>query len=198
MPHWKYKLDDWLFRRLVCWLWPTYTRPRYGYMSQWRVLRDYFFWQKIVGYNRKAKWPVHFTSTVRCPEKIQKGIICDPGDSPSVYINAHNGIIFGNNVGIGPQTTIVSTNHSLEDYRNYPAIKPIVIGSNVWIGSHVCILAGVQIGSNVIIGAGSVVTRDIPDNCIAVGNPCKKIKDKAPYTFDILGQELNRKLHRKY
>ena len=52
----------------------------------------------------------------------------------------------------------------------------MTIGDNVWIGGSVTILPGVTIGSNVTIGAGSVVTRDIPDNVVAVGNPCKVIK----------------------
>jgi acetyltransferase-like isoleucine patch superfamily enzyme len=53
---------------------------------------------------------------------------------------------------------------------------PVTIGDNVWIGGSVTILPGVTIGNNVTIGAGSVVVRNIPDNCVAVGNPCKPIK----------------------
>ena len=55
--------------------------------------------------------------------------------------------------------------------------KKVTIGDNVWIGGNVTILPGVTIGSNVTIGAGSVVVKDIPDNSIAVGNPCKVIKN---------------------
>ena len=53
---------------------------------------------------------------------------------------------------------------------------PISVGNNVWIGGNVTVLTGVTIGNNVTIGAGSVVTRDIPDNTLAVGNPCRVIK----------------------
>ena len=54
--------------------------------------------------------------------------------------------------------------------------KPVTIGDNVWIGGSVTILPGVTIGSNVTIGAGSVVVKDIPDGCVAVGNPCRVLK----------------------
>ena len=55
--------------------------------------------------------------------------------------------------------------------------KPITVGDNVWIGGNVVVLPGVTIGSNSVIGAGSVVTKDIPSNVVAVGNPCKVIKE---------------------
>lgn len=55
--------------------------------------------------------------------------------------------------------------------------EPIHIGKNVWLGGDVKILAGVSIGDNTIIGAGSIVTKDIPSDVIAVGNPCRVIKE---------------------
>ena len=54
--------------------------------------------------------------------------------------------------------------------------KPIEVGNNVWIGGNVVVLPGVKIGDNCVIGAGSVVVKDIPENSVAVGNPCKVIK----------------------
>ena len=57
-----------------------------------------------------------------------------------------------------------------------PIIRDVTIGENCWITSRVIILGGVTIGDDVIIGAGSVVTHDIPSNCFAAGNPCKVIK----------------------
>ena len=55
--------------------------------------------------------------------------------------------------------------------------KPIKVGNNVWFGGNVCVLPGVTIGDNVVIGAGSVVNKDIPSNVVAVGNPCKVVQE---------------------
>ena len=71
-----------------------------------------------------------------------------------------------------------ATHPLLAEERNQGLEKalPIVIGDNCWIGSGVTILPGVTIGSNAVIGAGSVVTKDIPENVIAIGNPCRVIR----------------------
>lgn len=66
--------------------------------------------------------------------------------------------------------------------------KPIVVGDNVYFGNNVIVLPGVTIGSNVVIGAGAVVSRDIPDNCVAVGVPAKAIKTADEY-FEKLQRE---------
>ena len=90
-------------------------------------------------------------------------------------------IIIGDYTLIGPNTQIYTACHSL-DYKerqeNKEFGKPVRIGDHVWIGGNVTILPGVSIGDHSIIGAGSVVTKDIPANVIAVGNPCKVIKDQ--------------------
>ena len=85
----------------------------------------------------------------------------------------------GTNAQIAPNVSIYTAGHPVHpDSRNsgYEYGISITIGDNVWIGGSVCILPGVTIGSNVVIGAGSVVTKDIPDNVIAVGNPCRIIR----------------------
>lgn len=84
------------------------------------------------------------------------------------------GIYIGDDVLIGHNVVIATLNH-LEDpmRRNGMIPKPVRIGNRVWIGSNSTILPGVTIGNNAIIGAGSVVTRDIPDNAVAVGNPAR-------------------------
>ena len=66
----------------------------------------------------------------------------------------------------------------MSELENKEFGKPVRIGDHVWIGGNVTILPGVSIGDHSIIGAGSVVTKDIPANVIAVGNPCKVIKDQ--------------------
>lgn len=80
---------------------------------------------------------------------------------------------------IGPGTHIYTACHSLNPKERMNDVefgKPVSIGKNVWIGGHCTILPGVIIGDNVVIGAGSVVTKSIPANVIAVGNPCKVIR----------------------
>ena len=86
----------------------------------------------------------------------------------------------GKNVQIAPNVSIYTAGHPLHpDSRNsgYEYGIDITIGDNVWIGGNTCIVPGVTIGDNVVIGAGSVVTKDIPANMIAVGNPCRVIRE---------------------
>ncbi len=90
-----------------------------------------------------------------------------------------NKVKFGNDVFIGPNCGFYTAGHPI-DYKirnkGLEYAKPINVGNNVWFGGNVCVLPGVTIGDNVVIGAGSVVNKDIPSNCVAVGNPCKIIK----------------------
>ena len=99
-----------------------------------------------------------------------------------------NKITIGDNSGIGPNVQIYAVAHPVDPaerlsqatseafsfWKTFSA--PVTIGSNVWIGGGSIILPGVTIGDNTTIGAGSVVSKSIPANCLAVGNPCKVIK----------------------
>ena len=91
------------------------------------------------------------------------------------FIVAYAPVIIGNNVSMSFKNTIINSTHDVNDFKTVIG-KPIIIGNNVWITSCVTILAGVTIGDNTIIGAGSVVTHDIPSNVFAAGNPCRVIK----------------------
>lgn len=85
-------------------------------------------------------------------------------------------VTVGDNVFIGPMCGIYTAGHPIDaETRNsgLEFAREITIGSNVWIGGGVTINPGVTIGNNAVIGSGSVVTRDIPDNVIALGNPCR-------------------------
>ena len=86
----------------------------------------------------------------------------------------------GNNVMFAPNVSIYTAGHPIHpESRNsgYEYGIGITIGDNVWVGGSVVINPGVHIGNNVVIGSGSVVTKDIPDNVIAVGNPCRIIRE---------------------
>lgn len=88
-------------------------------------------------------------------------------------------VTFGENVLIGPNCGFFTIGHPNDfKLRNKGLVYayPITVGNNVWFGAGVQVLPGVNIGNNVVIGAGSLITKDIPDNSLAVGNPCKVIK----------------------
>lgn len=88
-------------------------------------------------------------------------------------------IYVGDCVMFGPRVTLATANHPiLPELREkaYQYNKPIHIGRNCWLGSGVVVVPGVTIGENTVIGAGSVVTKDIPANVVAVGNPCHVLR----------------------
>lgn len=86
-------------------------------------------------------------------------------------------IKIGNKVAFGPCVTIATVGHPIHpDYRRLMYGSPVTIEENCWIGANTTICPGITIGKNSVIGAGSVVTKDIPENSVAVGNPCKVIR----------------------
>ena len=88
-------------------------------------------------------------------------------------------VTFGDNVFIGPDCGFHTAGHPVDFERRNRGLEyaySITVGDNVWIGAGVQVMPGVTIGSNVVIGGGSVVVKDIPGNCVAVGNPCKVIR----------------------
>ena len=89
-------------------------------------------------------------------------------------------VTIGDHVFIGPNVGLYTVNHALlPDQRNAGIMRslPITIGDNVWIGGNTVVMQGVTIGDNTVIGAGSVVTRDIPAGVIAVGSPCRVLRE---------------------
>ncbi|MDO4294879.1 MAG: sugar O-acetyltransferase [bacterium] len=99
-------------------------------------------------------------------------------------------ITIGKNVQFGPSVSIYTAGHPIHPESRdsgYEYGIAVTIGDSVWVGGNSVILPGVKIGNNVVIGAGSVVTRDIPDNVCAAGNPCRVIREitekDRPYYF---------------
>lgn len=89
-------------------------------------------------------------------------------------------ISIGADVQIGPGVQLLTPTHPLEPWLRrdkMEAAKPITIGDNVWLGGGVIVLPGVSIGENTVVGAGSVVTKDLPANVVAVGNPARITKN---------------------
>lgn len=137
--------------------------------------------QKLFMINGRVPWPVHFTSRVLYPKRMTVGTCCAPGLAGNCYIQARNGIYVGDNLWTGPGVGLISSNHDLNDYRRHVDTEPLRIGNNVWIGMNAVLLPSITVGNNVAIGANAVVTKDLPDNVIAVGNPCRVIKKKPLY-----------------
>ena len=112
------------------------------------------------------------------------GGLIDIGDNtyigPGTTIYGHGNILIGANVLISPGVCILSSNHDIKkgiSMRNQPdLLKPTIIGDDVWIGANAVVLGGVTIEKGAVIGAGSVVTRDVAANAIVAGNPARFIR----------------------
>lgn len=124
--------------------------------------------------------------------KILPPFYCDHGDGiklgENVFINANctfldgGFIIIGDNTMLGPNVQIYTPHHPMDyvqrrDNKEYA--YPVVIEEDCWIGGGTIICPGVTIGARSVVGAGSVVTKDIPADCVAVGNPARVIKKNA-------------------
>ena len=142
------------------------------YDSKVRIGSDCNFRSKdtsnFIGINRPC-----MISTLLPSAKISIGKNC--GFSGTV-IGAFCNISLGENVRCGANTLITDSDWHLDDPRSGKP-NPIVIGNNVWLGEGVKVLKGVSIGDNTVIGAGSIVTKNIPANVIAAGNPARILKE---------------------
>ena len=121
---------------------------------------------------------------------IERNAVFSPllkiGDNSGVGINCeiYGPVTIGENVMMGPEVVIYTAGHK-HDRTDIPmeqqgddGVKPVEIGNDVWIGRRVIILPGVKIGNGCIIGAGAVVTKDIPDYSVAVGVPAQVVKNR--------------------
>lgn len=121
---------------------------------------------------------------------IQPPFRCDYGShiyaQDNLYINYDciildcNKVHLGNHVWIAPKVQIYTAYHPIDAQTRNTGVEmaaPVAIGDNVWLGGGAIICPGVTIGNNTTIGAGSIVTKDIPANVVAVGNPCRVIRE---------------------
>jgi acetyltransferase-like isoleucine patch superfamily enzyme len=139
-----------------------------------------WFYQKVLGINGSAYWPMHPSSVVGNVMNIYAGIDTSPGYSPGCYIQGGGKTYIGDYTQIGPNVGIISSNHDIYDSRK-KNIREVHIGKYCWIGMNAIILPGVVLGDFTIVAAGSVVTKSFEDGyCIIGGNTAKKIKDLDP------------------
>lgn len=134
------------------------------------------------------------------PKKYAFKVGVNFGENFNIYGNCKFGsepwlITIGDNVYITDGVKFITHDGGTLLYRNkipdLEITKPIKIGNDVYIGNNVIILPGVTIGNNVIIGAGAVVSKDIPDNSVAVGIPAKKIKTADEYLKKIKKESIH-------
>ena len=178
-PIWR----TWL-RRLVLTI--PITRGWYekGYFSRsirrQRVV-NYFF-KKVFKVNADVPWSVHFTSRVTVPARIKfgKGVERSFMFSGGCYIQGGNGIEIEDGTIFAPGVKIISANHDPQDLSQWKPDRPIKIGKNCWIGANAVILPGVELGDNVIVGAGAVVTKCFTSNVVLAGNPARTIRRFSP------------------
>ena len=144
-----------------------------------RVGFNFWFIHKVlnIGGNKKAYWPVHWTSQVYDAENILVGVDAYPGIMKGCYIQGKGGIEIGDYTQIAPNVIIVSANHDIYDSRLHKPSK-VIIGKYCWIGAGAKIMPGVELGDFTIVGAGAVVTKSYKEGyCVLGGVPAKKIKD---------------------
>ena len=165
-----------------------YSKFIKNYVFEWGIIGSVpfglilvnFIFQRIFRINSKVPFPVHFTSRVIGYKNIKlnkdRNTIGSLSLSGGCYIQALNGIEIGKNFLFAPGIKILSTNHGVNSEFKSIDSKPIIIGDNVWLGTNVTILPTVELGNNVVVGAGSVVTKSFPDNVIIAGNPARIIK----------------------
>ena len=130
---------------------------------------------------------VHFDNNVieKCQYSIEYWVNPADKDITKYYI--------GDYTMLGPNVTIATAGHPIDPELRARGLQynlPVRIGRNCWLGAGVIVMPGITIGDNTVIGAGSVVTKDIPSGVVAVGNPCKVLrevgeKDKIYYWRDI-------------
>ncbi|MFY7965489.1 MAG: acyltransferase [Chitinophagaceae bacterium] len=158
--------------------------PYFSFLKQTKSYNNqvsftFWFLQKVMNFggNKKAYWPVHWSSQVYDAENILIDTGTYPGIMKGCYIQGKGGITFGKNTLVAPNVIIVSANHDLFDNRK-SILQPVKVGNYCWIGAGAKIMPGVTLGDFTIVAAGTVVTKSFETGyCVVGGIPAKKIKD---------------------
>lgn len=137
-----------------------------------------FLCQRLLRVNGEYPFPVHFTSRVVGRVAIGRNVWKSFALSGGCYIQGGNGVEIGNETIFGPGVKIISANHTRGNLAFWDPAPPIRIGMRCWIGANAIILPGVNLGDDVIVGAGAVVTKHFPAGSIIIGVPAQAIVAK--------------------
>lgn len=178
------KSHFWDMLRAEMLLWKLNKTPLWLVGKRNRIIRKLFGSIDGNPYNIQVPFHCAYGKNIHCGKDVHMNYNCVVMDQAEVYL--------GDSVFIAPNVTLSTVVHPLvaeerrikkfdhtfepEGRGNIQYVKPIHIGNNVWLATGVIVCAGVTIGDNAVIGAGSVVTRDIPANVFACGVPCKVVK----------------------
>jgi putative colanic acid biosynthesis acetyltransferase WcaF len=153
----------------------------------WRLIQKTLFRFSPVRFRGFRRWllrvfgarisptaSIYNTARIECPWNLEMGDYASVGEDAWIY--TLDKIVIGEYAVIGQRSLLLTGTHNFSD-PTFPLItRPIVIGYGAWIAVGAIILPGVNIGALSVVGAGSVVTRDLPEQMICAGNPCKPIK----------------------
>jgi len=166
------------FRKICsrCWqvlrlIWPWFLLARFTSPIPPGLWLVNVFIQRILRINGNVPWMMHFTSYASGHIQVGKNVWKSFALSGGCYIQSGNGMELGDDTIFAPGVKIISANHRAGDLDRWDPAEPIRIGKRCWIGSNAVILPGVQLGDDVIVGAGAVVTKSFPSGSVIVGVP---------------------------
>jgi maltose O-acetyltransferase len=145
----------------------------------------------ILGVETDAWFEPPFYCDFGCNLRVGRGVFANH----NLIVLDCNIVTIGDNVQIAPNVVLSTATHPIDPEVRRSGLemaRPITIGDNVWLGAGVIVLPDVSIGDNTTVGAGSVVTRSLPANCVAYGNPCRIVRDLSGEARPIRDRLLDR------
>lgn len=155
------------------------------------------FFKRVLRIGASADFLCHFTSRATSGTNIKltgedlKTVYLSFATSGGCYYQGLNGIEIAGGTIWSYNCCFVSANHSFKDLNKHEVVDPIKIGKYVWLGANCVVLPSVNIGDYTIVGAGTIVNKDIPAYSIAVGNPARVVAKRCPTCLDKIGIEDN-------
>lgn len=157
------------------WHWPFLLLARLTAPTPPAIWIVNTIFQRIFRVNAHVPFMVHFTSIVIGNVTIGRHVEHSFACSGGCYIQGINGVSIGDDTLFAPGVKMISANHDMDSEGRHLPAPPIRIGKRCWIGANAVILPGVELGDDVIVGAGAVVTKSCPAGVIVAGVPARQI-----------------------